>query len=48
MSQDMIDDALMRPGRFEVQMMISLPDENGRVQILKVNILQYTNRSAPR
>lgn len=34
--KDMIDDALLRPGRFEVQMMISLPDEAGRVQILKV------------
>ena len=34
---DMIDDALLRPGRLEVHMEISLPDENGRVQILKIH-----------
>ncbi|KAF4521414.1 hypothetical protein B566_EDAN010571 [Ephemera danica] len=35
--KDMIDDALMRPGRLEVQMEISLPDENGRIQILNIH-----------
>jgi vesicle-fusing ATPase len=34
---DMIDDALLRPGRLEVHMEISLPDENGRAQILKIH-----------
>jgi vesicle-fusing ATPase len=34
---DMIDEALLRPGRLEIHMEISLPDENGRVQILKVH-----------
>ncbi|KAF9893066.1 transport between ER and Golgi ATPase protein [Aspergillus nanangensis] len=34
---DMIDDALLRPGRLEVHMEISLPDENGRTQILKIH-----------
>lgn len=34
---DMIDDALLRPGRLEVHMEISLPDENGRIQILKIH-----------
>ncbi|KAK9535591.1 hypothetical protein VZT92_007963 [Zoarces viviparus] len=34
---DLIDDALMRPGRFEVKMEISLPDEKGRVQILTIH-----------
>ncbi|KAJ9271534.1 hypothetical protein DTO212C5_2326 [Paecilomyces variotii] len=34
---DMIDDALLRPGRLEVHMEISLPDEKGRVQILKIH-----------
>lgn len=34
---DMIDDALLRPGRLEVHMEISLPDEHGRVQILKIH-----------
>jgi vesicle-fusing ATPase len=35
--KDMIDDALLRPGRLEVQVEISLPDENGRSQILKIH-----------
>ena len=34
---DMIDDALLRPGRLEVHMEISLPDEFGRQQILKIH-----------
>ncbi|TKR93736.1 hypothetical protein L596_008140 [Steinernema carpocapsae] len=35
--RDMIDEALLRPGRMEVQMEISLPDQEGRVQILKIH-----------
>ncbi|XP_055633312.1 vesicle-fusing ATPase 1-like [Toxorhynchites rutilus septentrionalis] len=35
--RDMIDEALLRPGRLEVQMEISLPDENGRHQILNIH-----------
>ena len=35
--KDMIDDALLRPGRLEVHMEISLPDEHGRIQILKIH-----------
>ena len=34
---DMIDEALLRPGRLEIHMEISLPDENGRLQILNVH-----------
>ncbi|KAG0635166.1 P-loop containing nucleoside triphosphate hydrolase protein [Tuber brumale] len=34
---DMIDEALLRPGRLEVHMEISLPDEFGRHQILKIH-----------
>ncbi|RPB02845.1 AAA-domain-containing protein [Choiromyces venosus 120613-1] len=34
---DMIDEALLRPGRLEVHMEISLPDEAGRHQILKIH-----------
>jgi len=34
---DMLDPALLRPGRFEVQVEISLPDEKGRVQILNIH-----------
>ncbi|KAF7987816.1 hypothetical protein HCN44_003679 [Aphidius gifuensis] len=35
--RDMIDEALLRPGRLEVQMEISLPDEFGRQQILNIH-----------
>uniref|UniRef100_A0A182RS91 Vesicle-fusing ATPase n=1 Tax=Anopheles funestus TaxID=62324 RepID=A0A182RS91_ANOFN len=35
--RDMIDEALLRPGRLEVQMEISLPNEEGRVQILSIH-----------
>lgn len=34
---DMLDEALLRPGRFEVQMEIGLPDLKGRVQILRIH-----------
>lgn len=34
---DMIDEALLRPGRLEIHMEINLPDENGRLQILNVH-----------
>ena len=34
---DMIDEALLRPGRLEVLMEISLPDEHGRHQILNIH-----------
>ncbi|CAK9291148.1 unnamed protein product [Gordionus sp. m RMFG-2023] len=35
--KDMIDDALLRPGRLEVQMEIGLPSEEGRLQIIKIH-----------
>lgn len=35
--RDMIDEALLRPGRLEVQMEISLPNEHGRMQILNIH-----------
>jgi len=34
---DMIDDALTRPGRLEVQIEIGLPKESGRMQILNIH-----------
>jgi vesicle-fusing ATPase len=37
---DMIDDALLRPGRLEVHMEISLPDEAGRAQVRALFILR--------
>jgi vesicle-fusing ATPase len=35
--KDMIDEALLRPGRLEVHLEIGLPDERGRVDILKIH-----------
>ena len=35
--KDLIDPALLRPGRLEVHIEISLPDEKGRVQILNIH-----------
>ncbi|KAJ3090173.1 transport between ER and Golgi ATPase protein [Quaeritorhiza haematococci] len=34
---DMIDEALLRPGRMEIHLEISLPDEKGRLQIIKIH-----------
>lgn len=34
--KDLIDNALLRPGRFEVQVEIQLPDEAGRLQIFEI------------
>ncbi|KAM9425801.1 vesicle-fusing ATPase-like [Pholidichthys leucotaenia] len=34
---DLIDEALLRPGRLEVKMEIGLPDEKGRIQILIID-----------
>lgn len=35
--KDMIDDALLRPGRLEVHVEIGLPDVKGRIQILNIH-----------
>ena len=37
--KDMLDEALLRPGRLEVHVEIGLPDEQGRLQILKARPL---------
>lgn len=34
---DVIDDALRRPGRFEIDIKIDLPDEAGRLEILEIH-----------
>lgn len=34
---DVLDKALLRPGRFDRQVNMALPDQKGRVQILKVH-----------
>ena len=35
--RDLIDEALLRPGRFEVQVEIPLPDKVGRLEILEIH-----------
>merc|ERR1719354_1408 len=35
--KDMIDDALLRPGRLELHVEIGLPDKKGRTQILNIH-----------
>ncbi len=40
---DLIDEALLRPGRFGVLMKISLPDEHGRYQILNIHTAKIRN-----
>lgn len=47
--KDMIDEALLRPGRLEVQMEIGLPDEKGRLQILNIHthIMKENGKLAP-
>lgn len=39
---DMIDTAILRPGRFEIHIEVGLPDEEGRYQIFKI----HTNKMA--
>ena len=47
--KDMIDDALLRPGRLEVHVEIGLPDNKGRLQILNIHTknMKESNRIAP-
>ena len=33
--KDMIDEAILRPGRLELHVEIGLPDENGRLQVMR-------------
>lgn len=40
---ELIDDALLRPGRFEVQIEIGLPDEKGRHDILTIHTNKMNN-----
>lgn len=35
--KDMVDPAMLRPGRLELHVEINLPDENGRVEILNIH-----------
>ena len=47
--KDMIDDALLRPGRLEVHVEIGLPDTKGRLQILNIHTrsMKESKRLAP-
>lgn len=43
--KDMIDEALLRPGRFEVHIEVGLPDEKGRQDIFKIHTQEmYKNK----
>ncbi len=35
---DLLDKAILRPGRFEIKVDISLPDEKGRLEITKIHL----------
>jgi cell division protease FtsH len=39
---DVLDQALLRPGRFDRQILIDKPDLNGRVEVLKVHVRDIT------
>ena len=39
---DVLDKALLRPGRFDRQVMVGLPDIRGREQILNVHLKKLT------
>ena len=38
--KDMIDEAILRPGRLEVHIEIPLPNEAGRLQVLNIHTLK--------
>ncbi|MCD2476451.1 AAA family ATPase, partial [Staphylococcus aureus] len=40
---DVLDKALLRPGRFDRQVQVGLPDIKGREQILKVHLKKLPN-----
>lgn len=47
--KDMIDEAILRPGRLELHVEIGLPDEAGRLQIIKIHTekMRLNNRISP-
>ncbi|KCV70872.1 hypothetical protein H696_01818 [Fonticula alba] len=38
---DLLDTAMLRPGRFDIQVEIPLPDEAGRMEILRIHLRPY-------
>lgn len=43
--KDLIDPAILRPGRFEVHIEIGIPDEKGRLDILKIHTSKLTKNN---
>lgn len=42
---DLIDEALLRPGRFEIRLEISLPDEPARLEIFQIHTKQMSSHN---
>lgn len=42
--RDLIDEALLRPGRLEVQIEIGLPNKEGRLQIFEIHTMKMRNK----
>lgn len=43
--KDMIDEAILRPGRFEIHVEVSLPNEHGREQIFQIHTKAMSSNS---
>eukprot|EP00877_Chromochloris_zofingiensis_P012938 jgi/Chrzof1/7899/Cz02g40140.t1 len=43
--KDMLDEAMLRPGRLEVQVEIGLPNEKGRLQILQIHTTKMSTNA---
>jgi len=43
--KELIDEALLRPGRLEVHVEIGLPDKRGRFDILNIHTAQMRNKN---
>jgi vesicle-fusing ATPase len=42
---DILDEALLRPGRFEVKLEVTLPDEIARTEILRIHVKKLLNNN---
>jgi len=43
--KDLLDEAIMRPGRFEVHIEVNLPDEKGRYDIFRIHTSEMIKNS---
>lgn len=43
--KDVIDEAIMRPGRFEVHIEVGLPDDEGRIEIFKIHMKELSKNN---